>query len=808
MSSSDGENLPIHALRTAFDRAIAASPGNVVVSSPTGSGKSTELPRWLRGRAVIVEPRRIACQSLATRVAALERTELGQGVGYIVRDDRRVRADTRLVFATPGIVLRDADLLASADTVVLDEFHERSLEGDLLLALLLAQQRRGGPPADRKLVVLSATLEGERVAAFVGGAHLAAEGRAFPVDVRFTEAGDAPPDGHDLVRRTVRAVAAAANDPGDVLVFLPGRAEIDAVAASLGGQSGDVLPLHGGLSLEAQRATFAPRARRKIILATNVAETSLTVPGIGVVIDGGLVRRTHYHAGRGFLALTAIAADSAAQRTGRAGRTAPGISYRLWGPRCALAPSTPPAVHRESLVSLVMAAAAFGERPEDLPFLDPPKPFALAAARDDLRALDALEGTTALSAEGRALFALPAEPTHGRLLSEARRRGCLEDAIDLVAALSVGRPLFLPGAPTLDPHDDLRLAGCDVTALVRAIRFGVPERHALSPHVLSEARRARERLRRASGLAERGGTEVDLAKGDARERLVEAAFAADPRAAHVVRTRGAQRTLSNGGTEIELARESALGRLTKLEAALVLESRALGSGRDAHVLATVCAAVPLAWLTRAGLGEDRVAHVALERGRVVATIERVFANKVLATREGKPEGAAAREAIATLFLRGSLFKGAAKLTRERLVLGALAAKIAEREGRAPPPGVAGLAATGGTVETAVEGWVRARLEALGVESADDIALLSASDLTAPELPWELAQTMAKDYPEAVSVGDATYTATYELSPLQVTLKMIRGTRKDPPALGFLPPFPGLRVVVDGPRGIAVLRAAG
>ena len=768
-----------------------------MVSSPTGSGKSTELPRWCGGRVLVVEPRRIACQSLAARVADLEGTPLGDGVGYAVRDDRKQRprtaldAGTRIVFATPGIVLRDRALLDDADVILLDEFHERSLDGDLLLALLLAR-----PEGQARLVVLSATIDGARVAAHLGGRHLSAEGRTFPVSIRYTEHGDAAPDPSNLPRRVTIAIDAAANDPGDILVFLPGRAEIDAVESALRGRDLTVVPLHGGLALEAQRAAFAPAPHRIVILATNVAETSLTVPGIGVVIDTGLVRRTRYHDGRGFLGLGAIAEDSAAQRSGRAGRTAPGVSYRLWGAAATLAPMTPPAIYRESLVPLVLAAASFGHRPEDLRFLDAPKPFALAAARADLQALGALDRESGrLSDEGRALFALPVDVAHGRLLSESARRGCLEDAIDLVAVLSVGRPLFLPGPPPANPHDDLRLAGCDVTALVRAIRIGIPSQHALSGFVLAEARRARTRLRRTHGL--RSDPSADGSFDAGRDPLVQAAMAADGRTVHVLRARGQGRAFSNGGTEVELARDSAVWRLPKLEAVVVLESRALGAGRDGHVLITTAAAIPLAWIAAADLGEDRLAEVSLERGRIVAIVEQVYANKVVAKRERALTGALARDAIATLFLRGSLFKEAGKLTRERLALGALAAKIGGPD--APP---------GGPPFPSVEEWVRGRVADLGVASADDLALLSPADLTAPDVPSEVRQALRRDYPQTVSVGDATYAATYDLDKSQVLLKMVRGNRKDPPPLGFLPRFVGLRIVVEGPRGITVLRGGG
>ncbi len=783
--------------------ALAASSGPtrrpVVLSSPTGSGKSTEVPRWCSGRVLVVEPRRIACRSLAARVAELERTELGGAVGYVVRDERVLSANTRIVFATPGMVLRDRALLASASTVILDEFHERSLETDLLLALLPKHTRAS-------LVVMSATLEAERVVGHLGGVLVTGEGRTFPVETRHPGGQPLLPDAQDLAARVRAAVDAAGRDAGDVLVFLPGKAEIEACAQALRGLPFAVLPLHGALALSEQRRVFLPASARKVILATNVAETSLTIPGVGVVIDSGLVRQTRYHDGRGFLTLVPIAEDSAAQRAGRAGRTGPGVSYRLWSAAARLEKTTLPEIHRESLVPLVMAAAAWGERPEELRWLDPPKPYALEAARADLAAWGALAAPAGngapltavaergLSEAGRALFALPVEPRHARLLVAARAEGCVEDAIDLVAALSVTRPLFVESlADELARDEDLRASGCDATALIRAVRAERPEEHGVSGVAVREARQARSRLRRIEGLPAEG----ESPQGVARDALIRAAITADPRCAHVARARGRDTYFSNGGTELELARSSAVRRLKSVEAMLVLDTRAMGSGREQRVLVTCGMAVPLAILAQAGLGTDRLGAVALEGRRVVATIERVLANRVIGEREEIPRGPLARSAMVTLLARGSLFKTAIASTRERLDRLALAARLAAQ---GHPAGVPSDEAT-----LELEGWLLARLESLGVESGEDLALLSEADVLAPELPYESRTLLDRELPATVSVGDATYRAAYDLGKREVVLHMVKGSRREPPPLSYLPAFPGLKVLVAGPRGVTVLR---
>jgi ATP-dependent helicase HrpB len=628
------------------------------------------------------------------------------------------------------------------------------------------------------------------VASHVGGVHLAAEGSSFPVDIRYLPGRTSSPDAEDLPRRVAQAVASASQDSGDVLVFLPGKAEIEACSHGLRGAY-SVIPLHGGLGLDEQRRAFEATPRRKLILATNVAETSLTIPGVGVVIDSGLVRQTRYHAGRGFLALTPIARDSAAQRAGRAGRTAPGVCYRLWSPGAQLAASTLPEIHRESLVPLVLTAAAWGERVESLALLDPPKPYALEAARADLAAWGALRDD-ALSESGRSLFELPIDAQHARLLVAAREHGCLDDMIDLVSVLSVGRPAFVAGEQ-LGVDEDLRLAGCDVTAAIGALRAERPADHGVVEFVAREARAQRVRLRRAEDLPARAPVPGPVD----RDAIVRAVLAADARSAHVARTRGRDVYFSNGGTELELARESAAQNLRTLEAILVLDSRAFGVGRDARVLVTCAMAVPLAVLARAGLGHDRLAAVTLDRKRIVARIERVYANKVLAEREEIPQGALARAALVQLLVRGSLFRDAVAETREQLRRNALASWLASR---GHPAGVKLEGA-----ELTLEEWLRAKVDSLGVESGEDLALLSASDFATPPLTYETSSAIDGDYPATVNVGDASYRAEYDLTQSQVTLHLVKGNRNEPPPLSYLPKFPGLRICAESRRGITVLR---
>ncbi len=762
--------------------------GPVVVSSPTGSGKSTQVPRWCPGRVLVVEPRRVACRSLAQRVAELEGSALGEAVGYHVRDDERRGAATRIVFATPGIVLRIFGQLERFDVVVLDEFHERSLDVDLLLALLSSRYQG-------RLVAMSATLEGERVASYLGGLHLHAAGRAYAVDVRHLEGSPLLPDARGLEKRVRRAVEAARERSGDVLVFLPGKAEIASCAGALEGLDADVLQLHGGLSLKEQSRAFQRGKRRKVVLATNVAETSITLPGTTVVVDSGLVRRTRYHRGRGFLALGPIALDSAEQRAGRAGRTQPGVAYRLWSEAARLENRTPPEIYRESLSPLVLAAAACGARIEELDFLDPPRAHAVENALGDLRALGAVDTEGRLTDCGRELFGLPLDAPLGRLLVEAREDAAvLDDMIDLVSVLAVGRPLFSSPSAEDDEDEDLH---CDATSMIRGLRQG----RRCHPEALREARSHAKRLRRAHGLTERGSrtTAID------RRRLALTVLAADPRAAHVARRRGRRVAWSNGGTEIELGRQSAVGGDEKVDAIVVLETRAVGvGGRDKKTLVTCAMPVPTAWLLEAGLGRDRLAAVTVDGGRAVARIERVYAKRVLAVREEVPEGELARRAVAELFLRGSVFREAVEASRERLQVASLARRVMSGS----PGGVVWAdevtAVYPGEVP-ALEDWVAARLEALGVESGEDLALLSAEDLRAPELPDWVRSELDRSYPRSLSVLGAVYEIAYDLKRREAVLRQVKGQRHQLPPEFALPQLSGFAIRIEHRGTVRTLR---
>lgn len=774
--------LPIATLREPLLSSLGKRA--VVITSPTGSGKSTQVPRYCPGQTLVIEPRRVACRALATRVAELEGSAVGDAVGYRVRDESAAGDATRVLFVTPGIALRMAERWDDFAHIVIDEFHERGMETDLLFALLQARHRE-------RMVVMSATMDAERVASALHGVHLRAEGRAFPVDVSYLAEQALLPELPGLEARLEAALGRALQLEGDVLVFLPGKAEIGAAQAHLQARFSrlSLLPLHGGLSLQEQSRIFSPGRERRVILATNVAETSLTVPRIGVVIDAGLVRRTRYHHGRGYLALSPIALDSAEQRAGRAGRLGPGHCIRLWSESAKLEPSTPPELHRESLSPLLLAAAACGARVDDLPFLDAPKPHAVDDAREDLRALGAIDDDDAITDAGRALFGLPLDPALGRLLVQARGTDAQADVVDLVAALTVGRPLFTRPCDPADP-DPLRQDGCDASALIRAMRLGDPGLHPLSASALAEARRNRGRLRALLRLPKRR-TEAEADMRVDRERLAAVAMRADPRCAHVARSRRGKLAFSNGGTEIELGRDSCVGLLRPPEALVVLDARGVGDRRRTRMLITCGCPVPLSALEQAGLGRDRLAKVGKRSGKLVATLERVYAKRVLSTREEAPTGAMARAGIAQLFLEGRLLPEALASARRRLTHLLLARRLSRRRPR-PPLDWSALP----DEVPQLQDFVQTRLQQLGVESAEDLSLLSAQDLVPDPLPDEIQRHLDEHFPVELDLGDARYAAEYDLDRGRVTLTLLRGKPAQPPRRAFLPGFGGLTIFAE------------
>jgi ATP-dependent helicase HrpB len=453
--------LPIEPALPRLREALRASTA-AVLQAPPGAGKTTRVPLalleepWLAGqRIALLEPRRLAARLAAGRMAELLGQAPGGTVGYRIRHDTRVGPRTRIEVVTEGVLTRMllADpALEGFGLVIFDEFHERSIHADLGLALAL--QSRAYLRPELRLLVMSATLDGGPIAALLGGAPVVtSEGRSFPVETRYLS----PRPG----LRVEGAVAAAvrevlATESGDILAFLPGTGEIRRAAALLDDVAADVIPLHGTLPHELQdRAIRAsPAGRRKVVLATSIAETSLTIDGVRVVVDGGQARVPRYspRSGMARLVTVRVSRASADQRRGRAGRTAPGICYRLWAAQdeATLLPRSTPEILEADLTTLALDLADAGADAPQLAWLDPPPAAALAEARALLTQLGALDGSGRITAHGRAMGRFGLHPRLAHMVLRGRELGAAGTACELAALLTERDLLRRTDAPEAD----------------------------------------------------------------------------------------------------------------------------------------------------------------------------------------------------------------------------------------------------------------------------------------------------------------------------------------------------------------------
>ena len=508
------QGLPIHPFR---ERIVSetARAGCLILTAPTGSGKSTQVPQFLLGQSpgkvLVLQPRRIAARSLAARVAAETKTGLGEMIGYQVRFDNRCGPRTQVVFQTYGVFIQQMlkdPLLPGVGAVLLDEFHERTLECDLALAWLKALRR--GRRSDLRVLVMSATLDDAALAGYLpDAARVDVPGRLFPVDVRHRpgDAGGRPEEG---ALSALRDLAREGLD-GSVLVFMPGLREIRRALTVLGPccreQGLELHSLHGSMGLAEQQAVLEPSPRRRVIVATNVAETGLTIPQVTMVIDSGLHRVAAFDAARGIntLYLARISLGNAAQRAGRAGRTAPGRCVRLWSQaeEAGLAAGLAPEVLRLELSALRLQAASL---PEAVDWLTPPQEAAWDAAERSLAALKALDAAGRVTPAGRALLRYPAPPRVAAVLESALAMG--PEAYERAAAM----------AAVFETAGDRRPGGeADLAALAEDLEAGNRE------DVPREAAEVFRQLRRLRGRG--GGGGAPDAGADALARAWLAAFA-------------------------------------------------------------------------------------------------------------------------------------------------------------------------------------------------------------------------------------------------------------------------------------------
>lgn len=823
-SASAMTSLPIDALYDEF--VLAIKDNHLVVESDTGSGKSTRLPLWCaeasneksveggRGkRVLVVEPRRVACLALAGFVGA--QTDLD--VGYAIRFDSTVTDKTQIAFVTPGIALRWLSMgrgqvaqadekagLACFDTVIIDEFHERRWDTDLLLAML---KDKAAQLDNFRLILTSATIDGERLTTYlgrdsgIGAQRLQAQGRRFHVELRYeaTESHHLP-DVRGVEQRVKKVVSGLlAETKGDILVFLPGKREIQsclqaceglAALSAASGEGIELLVLHGGISAPEQKAILELSKWQRVIFATNIAETSLTIPGVTAVVDSGLERRTHQRNGRTVLSLARISKASSDQRMGRAGRTQAGLCVRLWGMGAPLEMVTPPELQREELVEPMLAAAANGFSLKELNFVDTIPAKALEIAETKLSAMGAIDSQGKITPHGDKLLPLPIDTQFAHLISAMPNDECRGLMVDLAAGLSVSQRLFVMPSSESDLKDlnEWEPLGCDAFILIKLIREKPPEFIQVNHEARKEARLLSSQIRSSLGLPPLN-TAASLKAGEAnlRQRWLLEVIKVLPELAFIRREKRIT-ALGNGYSEVQIGRDSrfcselkdAQGKETAVVAVVFDQHSIAGKGSKQTLnLGTCMAPISLSTLLEAGLGEERLTEKREQGKNHRVLVETVYAGRVIGSHLKEVEGEQAIEAIVRSISVGRTFKGIAVRINDDIsawnIWLALGLSECDRPALEFIP------------------YLSDKLSELGVESFDDLALIEAEDLLFEGIPdWQRAEFDVM-YPTKLALAQLKLTVEYQPKRKLVTLVYADGLRKSGPKRWELPRWLGWKI---------------
>jgi ATP-dependent helicase HrpB len=798
-------NLPIDELRPEFERRLDESE-RLVITAETGAGKSTRIPVWLAerldGLILVVEPRRVACEALAEYLSSTRGGQVGGYFGSRVRFADRSGPDTRVLFCTPGVALRMLAGDSMPGAIVVDEFHERSWQMDLVVAAAVNLERFQTTP----LILTSATIDAEAAAAKLGAETLHATGRAFPVDVIYDRSALAP-SGDELGPRVGDAIGRAVRDhAGDILVFLPGMKEIRAVESVLGRREEEILIVHGTQAPETMRRVFQSSTRRRIYLSTNVAETSITLPGVRVVIDSGLAKTRLHRAGRAVLATVAISDASMQQRAGRAGRVASGACIRLWSERFKPEPYQRPEIERVELDDFLLQAAELGFGVDDFAsatWITTPPEFAVERALERLRSLAAFDAE-GLTDRGMRLAGLPVSAEEAGLLVGAPK--AIDATLcDLVAILQSRGSFFRDlrdSAP--QARDEIHIARVELLAGVadevsmqlKILRDGVVNTHHLSHRRLTEARSVSRQLRELIGAS--GESTRDLA-AYILTRLPSAGFVRRPRAS---KGHGRSEPWANGTIEVQLyPYEPVDGEVEPVttNAAVVLETEWLTASQGILGIGRMVLPTQAKVLAAAGVGESKLTEVALSkssRGRAKITATRAvqLAGVTLSSAEVELSGDELHRAVAKLIVDRRLFKGTADAVKDALYAWGLLAQwqgdplgeYSNTEG--PDPGEA-------------EAWLAQRLGTLGVESTADLALIDAADFL-PDIeaetgipPWA-SEPVLRSFPRLWSYDGGTYAFAVAETPrtVQLTPADAKARKLRAPPVRALPRLQGFRVV--------------
>ncbi|TFH93464.1 helicase-related protein [Vibrio ouci] len=766
--------LPIDSLKSQFLAQISSH--HLIVEAETGSGKSTRLPLWAaeKGRVLVIEPRRIACTSLAQFLAEESQQPLGKQVGYAIKLETRYDEETQVVFVTPGVALRwfSEDKLANFDTIIVDEFHERRWDTDLLVALLNDWQQH-------RLVVTSATIEGDKLATYVGAKRLQASGRNYDVAIGY-RGGDSRqlPDARNLDEKVKQEVLALSDMEGDILIFLPGRKEIAQCMSKLSNLEGIVaVPLHASVTDEQRQLALNTQPYKKVVLATNVAETSLTIPNIVAVIDSGLERRTEQRNGRTALSLKHISKASAKQRAGRAGRLMDGVCIRLYGEHAALAATTPPELHRETLTEAMLASSSCGKAMTKLTFLEPLPEKSVIQAIEVLRKMEAIDEAGIATEHGKRLYPLPIDALYADLVTRIDKKALKEAMVDMTAVLATPASLY---RYSNSEEQQEKLAqeepfGCDAQLAIALIRGESFSGINVDNDVLKEAQALAKQMREAFELPE-----LCVASRYSHCELVDAIAVLHPELVFVRRVKRRE-AFANGLLEVTLGRDSRL--LDKVEAALVLDTHSLpGRGvKQTLNLATFTMPIAQAKLAGLGIGEWEQAETQLIDDVPHVVMHLVYAGKVIATKTEMAKGELAIKPMIEAVKANTIMPGFAKLRTEQIehwkIYTALGLNSESSE----------------STQLTFDSWFHEQLATLELADIEELQLFNAEDFVFDGIPYWEYEDFAQTYPFELMLGDLNLDVEYHVNKKLVCVVYRDGLRKTYPKRWELPRWNGWRV---------------
>ncbi|MEZ8270346.1 helicase-related protein [Vibrio splendidus] len=777
--------LPIDSYQNVFHEQIANS--HLVVEAETGSGKSTRLPLWAsqHGRVLVVEPRRIACTSLAKYLAQQSGEKLGSKVGYAIKLESEYNEQTNVVFVTPGIALRwlSEDGFASFDVIVVDEFHERRWDIDLLVAILKQKE-------SHRLVITSATIEGERLAQYLNANRISCEGRTYQVAIEHrANESRALPDIRHLEQRIAEEVNhQLIASHGDILVFLPGKKEIVQCEQALAKNPDiQVVKLHASVSEKERDLALSGRnintegnSLRKVILATNVAETSLTIPDIGVVLDSGLERRTVQRNGRTTLMLKSISRASAKQRAGRAGRVMDGICVRLYGEHAALELVTPPELQREELTEPMLAAACCGAPFESLSFLDPIPEKSLNSATQTLLTMEAINADHQITEHGKKLYPLPIDALYADIVTRIKTKALKEAMVDLTAALSVPARLYqLPNnAEHLEALAQQEKEGCDLSLLIQIVRGRDYPHLEIDQQALNEAQGLAKQMREVFELPQ-----LEVASRFRRIELLKTIVNLHPELVFVRRLKRKE-AFANGVLEVVLGRQNRCP--DNAQAMLVLDTHSLpGRGvKQTLTLATVTAPIPLELIIEAELGEWEQGETRVNDDGVFTEMALVYAGRTIMTKLVAAEGQLSLKPIVDLVLKGVQLPCFAKVRTQEIKHWQLYVKLGLDEQTQYTPEIENIN---------FELWLIEQLEVLGVTDVSELEMFDHADIPFDGIPSWLYSEFSEKYPFALSLADLQLDVEYLPARKLIYVHYQSGSRKLSPKRWELPTWSGWRI---------------